>query len=55
MTTYKVEDIFADIPGDPDNIMMKIPDEICKQLNFNEGDTVTITIGDDGLLIQKNE
>jgi len=55
MTVYKVEDIFTDIPDDPDNILMKIPEEICKQLGLNPGDNVTIKLEDGGLIIQKNE
>ena len=53
MTTYKVEDIFTNIPDDPDNVLMKIPDEICEQLGLKEGDDVTIKMENGGLIIQK--
>ena len=53
MTIYKTEDIFTDIPDDPDNVLMKIPDEICKILDLTEGDKVTIKMEKDGLIIQK--
>ena len=53
MTIYKVEDIFSDIPDDPDKVLMKIPDEICEQLGLKEGDTVTINVENEGLKIQK--
>ena len=53
MTIYKVEDIFTNIPDDPDNVLMKIPDEICEQLGLKEGDTVTINVENEGLKIQK--
>ena len=28
---FNVEDIFEDIPGDPDNVIMKIPPEILER------------------------
>jgi hypothetical protein len=52
--TYKVEEIFEEIPGDPDNVMMKIPDEICEAQGWKEGDTLTIKIEDGALVISKN-
>ena len=52
--TVKVEDIFEDIPGDPDNIIMKIPPEILERNGWNEGDTLDITIEDGTILIQKH-
>tara|TARA_Y100000385_G_scaffold207273_1_gene214887 strand:+ start:225 stop:446 length:222 start_codon:yes stop_codon:yes gene_type:complete len=48
---YKVEDIFQDIPNDPENIKMTIPPEIMEQVGLNTGDTVRITYGDMGTLI----
>ena len=35
--TFKVEDIFEDIPDDPKNVIMKIPDEIAKQVGIDPG------------------
>jgi hypothetical protein len=52
--TVKVEDIFEDIPGDPDNVIMKIPPEILERNGWNEGDTLDITIEDGAILIQKH-
>jgi hypothetical protein len=52
--TFKVEDIFEDIPGDPDNVIMKIPPEILERNGWNEGDTLDITIEDGAILIQKH-
>jgi hypothetical protein len=40
--TYKVEDIFHDIPGDPDNVNMTIPPEIAKALGLEPGDPIQI-------------
>ena len=41
--TYKVEDIFEDIPGDDENVLMNIPPEILKEVGWKEGDTLCIT------------
>ena len=35
--TFLVEEIFENIPGDPDNVMMKIPPEICEQNGWERG------------------
>jgi formylmethanofuran dehydrogenase subunit D len=53
MTTYKYEEIFEDIPGDPDNVMMKIPPEICEAQGWKEGDTIHIEVKDGALVISK--
>jgi len=45
---YKVEEIFTDIPGDPDNVMMKIPDEIMEKMGWKEGDTIKVENNKDG-------
>lgn len=53
--TFKVEEIFEDIPGDEDNVMMKIPPEICEQQGWKEGDTMHIEVIDGALHISKKE
>lgn len=55
MTTYNVEEIFEDIPNDPDNVLMKIPEEICQALGLEPGDTLSIKMENEGLVIRKNE
>lgn len=50
-TTYSVDEIFLPIPNDPDNILMNIPPEICDQVGFKPGDTVTVKQKDDGSLV----
>jgi formylmethanofuran dehydrogenase subunit D len=52
--TFNAEDIFEEIDGDPDNVLFKIPPEICEQLNLNPGDTVNITSEDGCLIIKKH-
>ena len=39
---YKVEDIFEDDPDNPDNVLMKIPDEIAERMGWQPGDTLSI-------------
>jgi hypothetical protein len=51
--TFKVEDIFEDIPGDPDNVIMKIPPEIIEHTGWKEGDTLDIEIVDGAIVIKK--
>jgi formylmethanofuran dehydrogenase subunit D len=52
--TYLVEEIFEDIPGDPDNVMMKIPPELLERNGWKEGDTLNITLEDGAILIEKH-
>ena len=52
--TYNAEEIFTEIDGDPENILMKIPQEILDRNNWREGDVLTITVEDDAIVIVKN-
>jgi formylmethanofuran dehydrogenase subunit D len=52
--TFLVEDIFEDIPGDPENVMMKIPPEICEQNGWKEGDTLNIVVENGAIVITKH-
>jgi hypothetical protein len=51
---FKAEDIFEDIPGDADNVMMKIPPEICESQGWKEGDTLNIKLEDGAIIISKH-
>jgi formylmethanofuran dehydrogenase subunit D len=51
--TFLAEEIFEDIPGDPDNIMMKIPPEILERNGWKEGDTLNIKVEDGAIVISK--
>lgn len=53
MTTYTVDELFEDIPGDPDNIMLKIPPEICEVQGWKEGDTISITVENGAMVLTK--
>jgi hypothetical protein len=52
--TFKVNEIFEDIPEDSGNILMKIPNEICAQQGWIEGDTLTIELKNGVIIISKS-
>ena len=49
--TYNVEDIFEDIPDDPENVLMNLPQEVMDEAGIKPGDTIKILLGDQGTLI----
>ena len=51
----KVEDIFEDIEGDPDNVLMNIPPEINEHLGLKEGDTLDVTTEGNSIIISKKD
>lgn len=51
--TYLVEELFEDIAGDPDNVLFKIPPEICEQAGWVEGDTLNISVEEGAMVIKK--
>ena len=52
-TKFSFEDLFEDIPGDPDNVLFKIPPEICELQGWKEGDTLTVKVEDGAIVISK--
>lgn len=52
--TFSVEDIFEDIPGDPDNVLLKFPPEVLEQTGWQPGDTLTVSVVDGAISISKN-
>jgi len=48
---YKAEDIFQDIPDDPENVTMNIPPEIMEAQGWTEGTKIKVEIGDQGTII----
>lgn len=46
--TYKVEDIFQDIEGDKDNVLMNIPPEVSERMGWKPGDVLKINVLEDG-------
>jgi hypothetical protein len=54
--TFKAEEIFEDIPDDPENILMNIPPEISEKMGWVPGDVLRILVGDQGTIqIEKVE
>jgi len=51
--TFNAEDIFEEIPGDPDNVILKFPPELLEQTGWKEGDTLNVSIEDGAILINK--
>ena len=52
-TTYTVEELFEDSPGDPDNVIMKLPPEILEAQGWKEGDTINIKVEDGAMVLSK--
>ena len=51
--TYTVEELFEDIPEDPENVIFKIPPEICEAQGWKEGDTLSFKVEDGKMIISK--
>jgi hypothetical protein len=52
--TFNSEDIFEDIPGDPDNVILKFPPEVLEQTGWQAGDTLTVSVVDGAISISKH-
>ena len=50
---YDVDEIFVDIPEDPDNVILKFPPEVIEETGWKEGDTIDITTEDGRLILKK--
>jgi hypothetical protein len=51
--TFRSEDIFEEIPGDPDNIMLKIPPEVLEHMGWKQGDLLDVTFENGSIVISK--
>lgn len=51
--TYLVEELFEDIPGDPDNVILKFPPDVWEQSGWQEGDTLDVKIENGAIVISK--
>lgn len=51
---FTAEDIFEEIPGDPDNVMMKFPPEVLALVGWKEGDTLDIKLEDGKIVVTKH-
>jgi hypothetical protein len=50
---FTAEEIFQDIPGDPENVMMKFPEEVLALTGWKEGDTLDIKLEDGKIIVTK--
>lgn len=51
--TFNAEEIFEDIEGDPDNVIMKFPPEVLESTGWKEGDTLDITVENGSVVVKK--
>lgn len=50
-TIYKQEEIFQDIPDDPERVIMNLPEEIAEAAGIKPGDNIKVSWGDQGTII----
>lgn len=50
---FTAEDIFEEIPGDPENVKMKFPPEVLELAGWKEGDTLDIKVEDGKIIVTK--
>jgi AbrB family looped-hinge helix DNA binding protein len=53
--TYKSEDIFQDIEGDRENVLMNIPPEIADRMGWKPGDVLEIKVVEGSISITKTK
>lgn len=46
--TYPAEEIFQDIEGDKENVLMNIPPEIAEKMGWQPGDLLRIEVLEEG-------
>lgn len=51
--TYTYEEVFSDIPDDPDNVLLTFPPEVLEQAGWVEGDTLSFEVVNGSLVIKK--
>ena len=52
---FSAEDIFEEIPGDPDNVILKFPPEILEQTGWQPGDSLSVKVEGGTIVVTKNE
>lgn len=53
MKTYLVEELFSDLPDDPDHVLFTIPPEMILETGWKEGDTLSVEVKDGALYLSK--
>ena len=51
IVTYNQKEVFVKDPDNPNNLIMKIPDDILKKKGWSEGTKIKISVGDQGTII----
>ena len=51
---FSAEEIFEEIPGDADNVIMKIPPEVLAQTGWKEGDELDVTVENGAIILKKH-
>lgn len=52
--TFTAEEIFEEIDGDPDNVILKFPPEVLEHTGWKEGDTLDITVENGAIVVKKH-
>jgi hypothetical protein len=55
MTVYNYDDIFEEIPGDPDHILLKFPPEMLEGLDWQPGDVLQLELINGSLHVRKKD
>jgi hypothetical protein len=50
---FSAEDIFEEIPGDPDNVILKFPPEILEQTGWQPGDSLSVKVEGGAIVVTK--
>lgn len=48
---FNVEDVFEDIPDDPNEVLLKIPEPVADKAGLKPGDNLKVLWGDQGTII----
>jgi antitoxin component of MazEF toxin-antitoxin module len=52
-TTYKYNEVFEDLEGENGDVLLKIPPDICDAVGWKVGDTISIKVEGDALVLSK--
>jgi bifunctional DNA-binding transcriptional regulator/antitoxin component of YhaV-PrlF toxin-antitoxin module len=52
---YNYEELFQDIPGDPDNFLFTIPPEMLEETGWKAGDTLNISVENGSIVLSKKD
>ena len=52
---YNYEDLFQDIPGDPDNFLFTLPPEMLEETGWKDGDILNISVENGSIVLSKKD